>query len=421
VQLAPLRELSRFLVINRSLADSVLDEMDLQGNKEMFAGELLRYFSTANVETAADRYDAQIIIDELNRISPIRLTDLCRQEPEAGKPVEQAPVKRDFFSEISGIDAPLKADVIFAAESGHTAEGNAKTEWLNTDSRQDLQAETAPSAFSESWTDNTTDNTSEIEAAAPAEDNEDPFFVSEYNKLPEDAPDELNTWIADSTESSFDAAQNTDPGNTSLDEFSAATYSEKETDAGTGAEAGYEDSLPGEGSTDSEGSESSQAIIPAQGPVEEEEIAARNAPLPWKENPPPPLEVAENKANTNKGGLFSRILGRKKGDEPKSASILNDSIKQDGLALNDAAQHLRIESLQNEIPLNDRFLYIRELFNSDRAAWDFALRQLDNAADRRQAMDSLMPGYARRFNWDMSPGSTASKFTDLVERKFSAK
>lgn len=78
----------------------------------------------------------------------------------------------------------------------------------------------------------------------------------------------------------------------------------------------------------------------------------------------------------------------------------------------------KIASLNAAIALNDRFLYIRELFNGDKLNWEQALSQLETETDKNKVVNEILPYWATRFKWQNTPGSVAEQFTEVVLRRF---
>lgn len=73
-----------------------------------------------------------------------------------------------------------------------------------------------------------------------------------------------------------------------------------------------------------------------------------------------------------------------------------------------------IHDLSKAIGLNDKFLFIRELFNGDKDKYHEAIQIINEMPSLEQAEAYIN----ERFNWD-DELPEVKKFMDLVRRKFS--
>jgi hypothetical protein len=71
-----------------------------------------------------------------------------------------------------------------------------------------------------------------------------------------------------------------------------------------------------------------------------------------------------------------------------------------------------VNSIQSAIGINDRFLYIRELFDGDNQKFLEALKALDSKQNIKEAVDYLRNNYRWKRN------ETSLKFVNLVKRRF---
>ena len=77
--------------------------------------------------------------------------------------------------------------------------------------------------------------------------------------------------------------------------------------------------------------------------------------------------------------------------------------------------HTRLTALQQSFPLNDRMLFIRELFQGSGEKFSEALTHLDTAAGYSEALE-VAAGYANAFNWDLE-SSTVNGFVNMIKRR----
>jgi hypothetical protein len=166
----------------------------------------------------------------------------------------------------------------------------------------------------------------------------------------------------------------------------------------------------------------------------EPEIHASGSPSEAPATKPDPI-IQEVKTPINKEAAsklrpepFNSFTGKEESAIQNAIPVqqdftnLNDSVgasknPQKG-AINEAVAKSKIESLKTGIPLNDRFLFQRELFHNSKSDWDNAIDQLDNALTSEQVSNSILPFWANLLKWDTSPGSTADQFKTFVLRRY---
>jgi hypothetical protein len=85
-------------------------------------------------------------------------------------------------------------------------------------------------------------------------------------------------------------------------------------------------------------------------------------------------------------------------------------------SLADKLQEHQVFDLRTTIGINDKFLFINELFEGDMRIYDDVVQKLNSAVTMAQA-DLLMLDLKIAYNWD-SESPTVKKFVDLVRRKF---
>jgi len=71
-----------------------------------------------------------------------------------------------------------------------------------------------------------------------------------------------------------------------------------------------------------------------------------------------------------------------------------------------------LKNIRDGIGINDRFLYIRELFDNDNSKYEEVIRTIDKYTSINDAVDFLKTN----FNWSKSDSS--DKFLSLIKRKF---
>lgn len=120
--------------------------------------------------------------------------------------------------------------------------------------------------------------------------------------------------------------------------------------------------------------------------------------------PTPPIEVeAKPQENTDSG------------ETPRT---LNDSLNQPGRStLADQHQQRKIEKLSQHISVNQKFMFIRELFENDGQAFASAIERLDAQSTYAEAVTLIRREYAQDYRWKMDSEEVA-EFMDLLAKRF---
>ncbi len=129
---------------------------------------------------------------------------------------------------------------------------------------------------------------------------------------------------------------------------------------------------------------------------EEEEFNVKTVELPSEDKP-------DEDPETNK-----RIVGEYFNQGKSLNDLMSDSNKLDQKLASSP-----IEKLESAIGLNDRFQYIRELFNNDVVLFQSTVKQIDQMDNLKEAVGYL----SNNFKWKKN--DTSLKFAQLVKRRFS--
>ncbi len=133
-----------------------------------------------------------------------------------------------------------------------------------------------------------------------------------------------------------------------------------------------------------------------------------------------PVEEKAKEAKPEKeevGEEFEEAKTEKKeattiGDSYASEKSLNDIISQAKQSVESTISSRPINSLQSAVGINDRFLFIRELFEGDGDQYTDAVKNLDQMNSIQEAVNYL------RDNYKWKKNDTSLKFIDLVKRRF---
>ena len=111
----------------------------------------------------------------------------------------------------------------------------------------------------------------------------------------------------------------------------------------------------------------------------------------------------------------SAILAEK--ISPSDFHPINETLaqKNTGSDLSSKLQTAPLSSISSGIGLNDKFLYIRELFKGDNVLYNTTIQHLDAADSLENALDFIR----LHFDWD-GKNETTQKFINLIHRRYGA-
>lgn len=125
---------------------------------------------------------------------------------------------------------------------------------------------------------------------------------------------------------------------------------------------------------------------------------------PVAETPVPP----SGKSTGNSGE--AQILS----DQFKGRTTLYESLHQNAATEAETLAHAKpVKDLLSAIGINDRFNFIHELFNNDTAAFENAVKILNDSASFNDAYNYMI----QRFDWDMD-SEAVQNLLGIIRRKF---
>lgn len=116
------------------------------------------------------------------------------------------------------------------------------------------------------------------------------------------------------------------------------------------------------------------------------------------------------------------------GDKNKAAKSINDQFYKEQKTLHEQLaqrpaptiaelhQH-KIDSLKKFITLNQKFMFVRELFSGNHDAYHSALEKLEQCDSLETAQAILNRDYIGKYNWNME-GEEVSEFMDILIKRF---
>ena len=106
-------------------------------------------------------------------------------------------------------------------------------------------------------------------------------------------------------------------------------------------------------------------------------------------------------------------------EQPKPQRSLNDLFneKREDHSISSQYQHAKVGDLTKAISINDKFIYIKELFHNRGEDFSASIRQLNECKNLEDAFDCLEQ-LKQKFFWDTKTDAYLS-FCDLLRRKYS--
>lgn len=80
-------------------------------------------------------------------------------------------------------------------------------------------------------------------------------------------------------------------------------------------------------------------------------------------------------------------------------------------------QHVKQKDIRNAIGLNDKYLFLNELFNNDKEAYDIAISKINNIEHYEDAIQWIDQHLKQDMKWDVND-STVTTFYGLLEKHF---
>ncbi|MBX5438081.1 MAG: hypothetical protein IRZ29_00920 [Thermoflavifilum sp.] len=99
---------------------------------------------------------------------------------------------------------------------------------------------------------------------------------------------------------------------------------------------------------------------------------------------------------------------------------LNERLKQPATELAEKLSHTPIPDLRKAIGINDRFLFLTELFQHDQLAYEQAIETLNRCASWEEAHQWITDHLQSRYQWQIHHPAVQA-FFDTVKKRFSTK
>jgi len=98
-------------------------------------------------------------------------------------------------------------------------------------------------------------------------------------------------------------------------------------------------------------------------------------------------------------------------------SSLNDRLKQSKIELSDTLQEIPVKDLKKAIGLNDRYLFIKELFRDDETRYERSIKTINGFSIYAEAEFWIKRELKLKLGWD-EKSPIVKQFDQLVRRRF---
>ncbi len=151
--------------------------------------------------------------------------------------------------------------------------------------------------------------------------------------------------------------------------------------------------------------------------AEQEEITASPEPIAAAASAPEASAITFDMDSVPTEATRSAASLREKfGDTP----TLNDQLtltKSKKIVANEMKVK-PISNLRTAIGINEKFIFVRDLFNGSSEAFDSAIDSINQAADLTTAESYISSGPSSKYNWKSQNKFVRADFMELVQRRF---
>lgn len=150
-------------------------------------------------------------------------------------------------------------------------------------------------------------------------------------------------------------------------------------------------------------------------PFEDESFASEESneesPAPEKE-----VEVQDVKDDEPEVNEEPSIEEEQKESEPEPETI-NDQFEKEEKTVAEHHEEKKVSSIMELISVNHQFMFVKELFKDDQVSFQNALYELEEYQSFDEAVEFLVQGYAKEFEWDMQ-SNEVKELLKVLFRKF---
>jgi hypothetical protein len=129
-----------------------------------------------------------------------------------------------------------------------------------------------------------------------------------------------------------------------------------------------------------------------------------------------PLDVAQLYSKKEKETAPAE-KGKKPSIKSDFATVNDQFLKEPTPSLADLHLKVKIENIKNYITINQRFMFINDLFDNNPAEFNAAVDELENKRTFDEALEYLKKNYGDKYGWDVE-SETLVEFLDVVSKRY---
>ena len=95
---------------------------------------------------------------------------------------------------------------------------------------------------------------------------------------------------------------------------------------------------------------------------------------------------------------------------------LNEKLAQETIDIATAHATKKIESVQSNISVNQRYMFVKELFNGESDSFDNAISEVNECDTFEDAVGLLVQNYARTYHWNMQSGEIKDLLKIIIKK-----
>ncbi len=104
-------------------------------------------------------------------------------------------------------------------------------------------------------------------------------------------------------------------------------------------------------------------------------------------------------------------------EETNEVKNLNEKLYHEQKTLADVHARKGVEGLKQSITINQRFMFVNELFEGNADEFESVISYLDNCEDKYDALDYIQANYAEPKGWDLE-SEEYEEFVDVIGKRF---
>jgi hypothetical protein len=147
----------------------------------------------------------------------------------------------------------------------------------------------------------------------------------------------------------------------------------------------------------------------------QEPVPVQSEPLPYSPYLPQPPKQPEAAPKVSRPRIMFEDISASDSPAPQE---LNERLKEQTREIAQKLQDVPIKDLRKAIGINDRYLYINELFNGDEAMFERSVKTLNQFSILPEAEFWMQRELRIKLGWK-EDNTLVQQFVQLVRRRFS--